>query len=406
MMKLESSVIFMIGAALAVGCTKRVELERSPFMTPLPEGKRPANAAPAETPAARPADRTEPADPDADAPAEDPTEPVLTDEQLAELKDEDGNPRIRPARNGEGESSTIEDARARAAGDPKSASAQLALARAYHRERIYDLALRHYEQARELDPGNLEIGRDIGRLWVENGAPELGLPYLEEACRLQPRDALAWSFRGIALDMLKRYPEAEDALSRATALDARRWDFANNLGYNLLMQERYADAAREFTRGLTLAPGEPALLNNLGLAVGFQGLPDSAFTVFRQAGSDAQAWNNLGLVHRFHGDTEAAATAFETAGRLDPNSREIAANLIEARRRLSDERALGTLAPTGQGSPPEAAAADAPRAIGPDAAPTAPAPAETTRTAQPARIGARHEAAPSDSSNPRPEGSR
>jgi Flp pilus assembly protein TadD len=402
MMKFESSVILMIGAALAVGCTKRVELERSPFMTPLPEGKRPAYAAPAETPAAAPADSTDDVGLDAASAAE----PALTDEELAELRDEDGKPRIRPARNEDGESSEVEDARARAAGDPRSAAAQLAVARAYQSEQIYDLALRHYERARELDPHNAEIGRDIGRLWVENGAPELGLPYLEEACGVRPDDAIAWSFRGIALDMLKRYPEGQEALERAASLDPRRWDFANNLGYNLLMQERYEDAAREFTRGLELAPGEPAVLNNLGLAVGFQGLPDSSFTLFREAGSDAQAWNNLGLVRRFHGETEAAAVAFEKAASLDPGSREIAANLLEARRRLSDEKALGVLAPADEPGHSASPAADAESTAGSGADIEAPVPAGATRTAQPARVGARHEAGAADSSNPRNEGPR
>lgn len=401
-MKIERMAL-LIGAALAVGCAKRVELERSPFMTPLPEGKRPANAAPAETPAAEPADQPEPA-------AVTLAEPGLTDEQLAELEGEDGKSRVRPTRSGEAETPEVENARKRAAGNPRSKAAQLSLARAYHRERIFDLALRHYEKARELDPRDPEIGRDIGRLWVEGGAPELGLPYLEEACRERPADALAWSYRGIALDLLKRYPEGEEVLRRAVALDPRRWDYANNLGYNLLLQERYAEAAEAFARGLSLAPGEAALLNNLGLAVGFQGLPDSAFKAFHEAGPEAQAWNNLGLVHRFHGDAEAAAEAFDKAARLDPGSREIATNLLEARRRLSDERALEALAPPSMAPPDTAPApgAESPAGPGKDSTSRAadPAPDGTRHTAQPARVGARHEPAPAAPSNSRSEGSR
>jgi Tfp pilus assembly protein PilF len=392
MMQRKVRMALVIGAALAVGCTKRVELERSPFITPLPEGKRPANAAPAETPAAGPADSS--GTPVAVSPAE----PGLTAEQLAELKDEDGKVKLRPARSGDADTPAVTDARAQAAGDPKSAEAQLGLARAYHRERIYDLALRHYEEARSLDPRNPEIGREMGRLWVDAGAPELGLPYLEEACRTTPDDDLAWSYRGIALDLLKRYPEAEDALRKAVALDSRRWDYLNNLGWNLLLQERYAQAADEFARGLSLAPDEPALLNNLGLAAGYQGLPDSALAVFRRAGAEAQAWNNVGLVHRFRGETEAEALAFERAAALDPVSREIAGNLRDARRRLSDERALQAISAPAAGPEPTV-----PAGASGEAAPAGGA--AVPHTAQPAKVGARREPPPAaDPSNLRPQG--
>lgn len=304
---------------MAVGCTHRVELKRSPFITPLPEGARPPTPSPAGTPAA----------------VRDSGGPLATDsaglKAMAEVQGDRGGAVVRPAERASGERASVDDEWARASGRPRTAGTHLTLARAYHHQRIFDLALEHYQAARELDPRDPAITRDMGRLWVDAGSPALGLTLLDEAIRVLPADGLASSYRGIALDLLSRHAEAEEALRRAVALDPRRWEFANNLGYNLLLQERYPEAAAELERGLELAPRETALLNNLGLAVGLAGDTERAFAAFRDAGKEAQAWNNVGVVHRARGEPADAARAFERAARLDPRSRAIAENLRESR---------------------------------------------------------------------------
>jgi tetratricopeptide (TPR) repeat protein len=327
--------VLLIGAALVVGCTHRAELKRSPFITPLPEGGRQAIAAPEGSPTAEPAaeDLVPPGSPAA--------------RTLAELQDVGGGSGVRPAQAVAGPTVDVEEEARRVAADPRNVASRLALARAYHHERIFDLALEHYEAARELAPEDPEIARDLGRLWVDAGQPALGLTFLEEAIRGQPLDPATWSYRGIALDLLSRFPEGEEALRHAIALDRRRWDFHNNLGYNLLLQERYAEAADAFRAGLALAPGHPTLENNLGLALGFQDLLEDALAAFRRAGSEAGAWNNLGVVHRYRGELQAAEEAFARAARLEPGSREIAKNLRESRRLVAEGPGVGP-GPAGQ----------------------------------------------------------
>lgn len=258
------------------------------------------------------------------------------------------------------ESAAIAAERRRVEAAPADAGARLALARAYHHEGIHDLALEHYRAVQQLTPDDPEVHRDLGRLWLDQGAPGLALPFLHRAIRARSQDALAWSYRGVALDMLSRYPEAETAFRRAVTLEPRRWDFLNNLGWNLFLQGRFAEAAASFREGLALARAEPALANNLGLALAFQGDSQGALEAFALAGTEGEAWNNLGVIHRARGELEAAAAAFEEAARRDPGSRAIAGNLAALRRRM--DRARGVVAePVAVGARTGAGAARVPK---------------------------------------------
>jgi Flp pilus assembly protein TadD len=318
---------------LAAGCTKQVAFTRSPFIRPAPEGKRLPSAS-TVLPAAESATATV----DGQPVAMDTSAARLLRELKAGQKARGGTARAAAL-----ESPAVTGELARVAANPRDPLARLALARAYHHERIYDLALQNYEAARTLAPDNPEVARGLGSMWVDLGAPQLGLPFLDEAIRLQPFDVDAWSYRGIALDLSSRYLEAEEAFRRALRIESRRWDLFNNLGYNLLLQERHAEAAEVFQSGLAVAPGHAVLLNNLGLALGFQGKMDEALAAFRKGGAEAEAWNNLGVAYRYRGETRLAVDAFQRAARLDPGSRAVARNLRESRFLLAagEEQAAG-----------------------------------------------------------------
>jgi Flp pilus assembly protein TadD len=383
-----------IAALTLAGCSHRVEPRRSPFIKPLPEGTRPAIAAPEGAPA----------DPSDAAPGPDPAlaadgaaARALRDLQVAHAAAGFA------AGAAAGESEAVRAERARVAASPRSAAARLGLARAYHHERILDLAIEHYAAARELDPADPEIPRDLGRAWNDAGAPALALPLLDEAIRARPLDAESWSARGIALDLLGRYAEGEEALRRAAALEPRRWDFRNNLGYNLLLQGRRTEAAGAFREGLALAPGHPVLQNNLGLALGLAGDQEGALEAFRLAGSEAEAWNNLAVVQRALGDLEAAATSFERAADADPGSRAIARNLREARRALAAGGPAAAAAPPVAERKEEAPVTDAlrrndpPAAAAPASAPPRPPSREGAAPApRPAPAAASHAPVPAD----------
>ena len=105
----------------------------------------------------------------------------------------------------------------------------------------------------------------------------------------------------------------------------------NDLGYNLILQERYAEAAQTLSLAVDLAPGEGVVVNNLGLALAMTGDADGALAAFRLAGDEALAWHNLGVVERLRGRTAEAATAFARAARLASAATQNAASAKESR---------------------------------------------------------------------------
>ena len=85
-------------------------------------------------------------------------------------------------------------------------------------------------------------------------------------------------------------------------------------------------------------PDDPALHNNLGLALGRMGDYRSALGEFRRAGTESGALNNLGYVLFLNGETESAIEHYERALTLAGADRlTIAENLWLAQNALSSE---------------------------------------------------------------------
>jgi Flp pilus assembly protein TadD len=90
---------------------------------------------------------------------------------------------------------------------------------------------------------------------------------------------------------------AEQSFRQAVALHPDLELLHDNLGYNLLLQNKLGAAETEFRRALQLNPQSATAHNNLGVTLAKLGDRDGAFEQFRFASSDdATAHNNLGVV--------------------------------------------------------------------------------------------------------------
>jgi predicted O-linked N-acetylglucosamine transferase (SPINDLY family) len=108
----------------------------------------------------------------------------------------------------------------------------------------------------------------------------------ESLCRdvlaLQPDDAAAWTFLGVALR--QRDPiAAHAALTRALELDPRHPDARFHLANLYRAQGRFAEAIAAYETVLAHAPAHPGLQNNLGLALEAAGEPERALAAYRAA---------------------------------------------------------------------------------------------------------------------------
>ena len=186
--------------------------------------------------------------------------------------------------------------RQRVASEPDNVTARLDLAKAY-RERGYpEIAL--------------EISRLAATRFPESGEAELSLVHdlhdlkqrveavasLEAFLTAHAQSSPDYdSWLGILLDESGQWSSGEPHHRRAIALAPSSDSLHNNLGYNLLMQKKNAEAAAEFQEALKLNPASQIARNNLGSALAAQS-STQAVASFQKATDPATAHNNLAAV--------------------------------------------------------------------------------------------------------------
>jgi len=120
---------------------------------------------------------------------------------------------------------------------------------------------------------------------------------LESFLKAHPQSgAEFYSWLGILRDESGLWPLGEPAHRKALELAPTIDYLHNNLGYNLLMQKKNEEAAREFTEALKLNPGSQIARNNLGIAQAHSNANAEAVANWQSTSDPASAHNNLAAV--------------------------------------------------------------------------------------------------------------
>jgi Flp pilus assembly protein TadD len=182
--------------------------------------------------------------------------------------------------------------RARVAAEPENIAVRLELAKAY-RERGYpEIALEVCRLAVARFPESADAQYALVRTLFEMKRPDDALATLAA----RPRDTAEYhTWVGLVRDSAGAWEAGEPAHRKAVELAPAQDVARNNLGYNLLMQKKNAEAAAEFREALRLNPASQVARNNLGLALASS---DTAQAVsnWQTASDAAAAHNNLATV--------------------------------------------------------------------------------------------------------------
>src|SRR5439155_8852928 len=100
---------------------------------------------------------------------------------------------------------------------------------------------------------------------------------------LHPDAAAAWFAHAHVLEEAEQLSAAEEAYRRAIELEPGESMWHNNLGWNLIHQERYEDAAAVLEQALELDPGNERAIHNYALVRGLSGDLDTARTLRRHS---------------------------------------------------------------------------------------------------------------------------
>lgn len=130
-----------------------------------------------------------------------------------------------------------------------------------------------YERAISLNPNHAFAHSNTGVILMREGKMAEAIPHLRIAARLEPDAAdmrynlgMALAAEGKSRAMAGRMAEAEALLREAVAAQPDNAEAHGNLGNALLMQERVAEALREYEEVLRLKPDDRGARENIELA--------------------------------------------------------------------------------------------------------------------------------------------
>ena len=187
-------------------------------------------------------------------------------------------------------------------------------------------AIAFYRRAHEMNPSDPKALVELGDTLNQAGAANEAADAYRKALDLYPNHPEAQRGLGVALVALNEPAQAIDLLQRSlkSTPDPRAYGGVG-VAEDLLGNFKAAEDA--YRQGLTLAPGDLSLRNNLGLSQAIAGQYDAAVETLRGVATDPAAGArhrlNLALALGLAGRTEEAARV----ARIDLDERAVRSNL-------------------------------------------------------------------------------
>ena len=187
-------------------------------------------------------------------------------------------------------------------------------------------AIGFYRRAHEMNPSDAQALVELGDTLNLAGAPNEAVDAYRKALELYPDHPEALRGLGVTMVALNQPASAVDVLQHSLKLapDPRTYD-GLAVAKDLLGDHKAAEDA--YHDGLTLAPGDLNLRNNLGLSQAIAGQYDAAVETLRGVATDPAAGArhrlNLALALGLAGRTDEAARV----ARIDLDDRSVRSNL-------------------------------------------------------------------------------
>jgi tetratricopeptide (TPR) repeat protein/mono/diheme cytochrome c family protein len=184
-------------------------------------------------------------------------------------------------------------------------------------------AIERYGEAITLDPRSALAYNNRGLALKRKGELELAIADFSAAVRLDPRFAVAYHNRGSAHQAKGELDKAISNFNESLRIDPGSAVAFNNRGYALFEKGNVDKALADFDEALRLQPKFAFALNNRGLAHSKHGEQDKAIADFTAAivldRKFAKAYWNRGVAYEKKGDARRAADDRKKAIQLDPS---------------------------------------------------------------------------------------
>lgn len=195
------------------------------------------------------------------------------------------------------------------------------------------------QAATRLAPKNPLCHQHLGFVLQNIGQADKALVYFREAARLYPQNPAPWVNIAAILMEQKDYAVALSAARKAAALAPEMPEALHNLGFALLENEKPVEALEALQAALALRPNFPKCLFHLGRTHGILGNLGAAEMAYRRCleldPTDLDAANNLAGLWWRAGDIEGAMQLYrQILHCCNPQAWETRCNLVQI---LSEE---------------------------------------------------------------------
>ena len=142
------------------------------------------------------------------------------------------------------------------------------------------------------------------------------------ALQQQSPQVAAYSHRmGVVCTQLGDHTSARKYFNHARQLEPSNAAMLTDMGYSAIVQKDYPRAEGLLDAAVKLRPENARAVNNLALAIGYQGRFDESLATFRKINSESQSLANLAYIHTQRNEREQALDCYRRAVALDPSNK-------------------------------------------------------------------------------------
>lgn len=135
----------------------------------------------------------------------------------------------------------------------------------------YEEADRALSQLMLVDPDDVRVVGEYGKVLVQMNRPSEGLPFLKRAVELQANDWTIYSAMGVGYDQSGDHAQARAAYEHALALKPGAADVLNNYAVSRMMAGDYAGAQHLLAQAEATGAGDAKIANNIALLATMKG---------------------------------------------------------------------------------------------------------------------------------------
>ncbi len=194
----------------------------------------------------------------------------------------------------------------------ESPQSTIELAGFYNRHNQSAHAVEILQKASEKSPKDANLKRTLANSLISAGNPERALSLLDSAIAEHQGDAYLYSSRGVALDKLNRYSDAQQSYQKAIELSPENAvDFRTNLSMSHILAGKYDIAIALLEPLASGKDSTPGIRQNLALAYGLKGDMDMAMKMgskdlsIKEMNENIRFYSILAKGHKGNGATIA-----------------------------------------------------------------------------------------------------